>query len=155
MKKLYCLVLYIICCFYSHAQIKFDFYDERRTSFLRYQLGDYLEPIFGKLDSSYHYYVSLTSPDSTSLNIEISGKESKVRTAVLNFFKKNKDFIKKPKKGERILIPIYVLDPDFDKTKPIFTEDISRLETYYDASAPGYVYFVRPVRVVLKASMQY
>lgn len=102
-----------------------------------------------------HYYVSLTSPDSTSLNIEISGKESNVRTAVLIFFKRIKILSRSLKKGERILISIYVLDPDFDKTKPIFTEDISRLETYYDPSAPGYVYFVRPVRVILKASMQY
>jgi hypothetical protein len=155
MKKLYFLALLVISFINSNAQIKFDFYNERKTSFLSYERGDYLEPIFGKLDSSYHYYVSLTSPDSTSLNIEISGKESKVRTAVLSFFTKNKDFIKKPKKGERILIPIYVLDPDFKKPKPILTEDVSSLETYYDASAPGYVYFVRPVRVVLKASMQY
>jgi hypothetical protein len=148
MKKLFNTFIFIFSFTAVTAQIKYDFYSDSKVEKFTLDLKEYLKPILGKTDTSYTYYVALTSDDSSRLKIDMAGKRSKVKAALLDFLLRNKDAIKIPSKGERILIPINVLSR-LSSYDPVFNGTSSTTDNLYEATTSGYVYFVRPLHVNL------
>lgn len=132
------------------AQEKYDFHSEDKTEAFKFALGRSLLAVKGKTDTSYYYYVSLTvSKHDGSLVIDIGGPDSKMKTGISEFFKKNINNISKPAREDRILIPINVFYHYFSSKVPVVTSDIGSVEYIYEATKSGPVFFVRPLRINL------